>query len=195
MKKADNSRVIDIFGGELYTQLRCPNNHSEYLFERFLNISIPIQDIRPNCYRIQTLIINNFKEETLDGITCDECGKKTRKNKKSVIYNPPKVLVVNLKRFDHGFFGDSKINAEVAFDEELPLSKEYIHPDTATLESIYDLFAIVHHVGGLNGGHYYTQKKIHNQWLLFNDQEVTPSQLAPKTNISSTAYIFFYCLR
>lgn len=62
MKKSDNSKVIDIFGGELYTELRCQKNHSEYLFERFLNVSISISNISPQVYHIQRLLIDNFKE-------------------------------------------------------------------------------------------------------------------------------------
>lgn len=109
-----------------------------------------------------------------------------------MIYNPPRVFAIHLKRFEQGFWSNTKINAPVAFNQVLELKKEYVHPDTLTMTEIYDLYAIVHHMGSMNGGHYYTEKKVGSQWLLYNDTQVTPSQMKQTDNISETAYILFY---
>lgn len=56
MRKTDDSKIIDIFGGEFYTETRCPSNHSDYFFERFLHISVPIPADDYNIYHIQRLL-------------------------------------------------------------------------------------------------------------------------------------------
>lgn len=47
-------------------------------------------------------------------------------------------------------------------------------------------------MGSLNGGHYYTEKRVGNQWYLYNDRQVTPVYMKSNDNTSETAYIFFY---
>ena len=64
--------------------------------------------------------------------------------------------MIQLKRFAQGFWSNSKIDTQIAFNEILQLTGDYCHPDTLTLGSVYDLYAVVHHMGSLNGGHYYT---------------------------------------
>mgnify|MGYP002074503978 CR=1 FL=1 len=38
----------------------------------------------------------------------------------------------------------------------LELKNDYIHPDTLAINPKYDLHAVVHHIGTMNKGHYFT---------------------------------------
>ena len=102
------------------------------------------------------------------------------------------MLVIHLKRFEQGFWSNSKINAPVAYNEALDLKQEYIHPDTATLGERYELYAVVHHIGTMNGGHYMVEKKVGGEWLAYNDMQVGRARVKEVDNVSETAYILFY---
>jgi len=58
---------------------------------------------------------------------------------------------------------------------------------------MYDLYAVSHHSGSLNGGHYTSHAKVNGQWMNFNDSNVSPATEASLQ--SATAYILFYVRR
>ena len=57
---------------------------------------------------------------------------------------------------------------------------------------VYDLFAVSEHMGGLGGGHYTATARNYkdNQWYLFNDSHVEPTD--PSKAVSPSAYVLFY---
>ncbi|TMW57123.1 hypothetical protein Poli38472_003048 [Pythium oligandrum] len=69
-------------------------------------------------------------------------------------------------------------------------------PATATDRSdaslVYDLYAVVNHVGALGGGHYfaYVLSEDDGKWKCFNDHQC--KDIDAKEVVSSTAYILFY---
>merc|ERR1712194_771664 len=62
-------------------------------------------------------------------------------------------------------------------------------------ESLYDLYAVVHHQGALSGGHYVAslRSEIDNSWRLFNDAQVY--DISSREIVDATAYILFYIRR
>jgi len=62
-------------------------------------------------------------------------------------------------------------------------------------ESLYDLYAVIHHQGALSGGHYVAslRSEIDNQWRLFNDAQVY--DISSREIVDATAYILFYIRR
>ena len=62
-------------------------------------------------------------------------------------------------------------------------------------ESLYDLYAVVHHQGALSGGHYVASLKseVDGQWRLFNDAQIY--NISSKDVVDSSAYILFYVRR
>lgn len=69
-------------------------------------------------------------------------------------------------------------------------------PATATVRGedgfLYDLYAVVNHVGALGGGHYfaYVLSQKDGKWKCFNDHQC--KDIDEKEVVSSTAYILFY---
>ncbi|TYZ59898.1 hypothetical protein PybrP1_009211 [[Pythium] brassicae (nom. inval.)] len=69
-------------------------------------------------------------------------------------------------------------------------------PATATVRGedgfLYDLYAVVNHVGALGGGHYfaYVLSQQDGKWKCFNDHQC--KDIDEKEVVSSTAYILFY---
>jgi ubiquitin C-terminal hydrolase len=62
-------------------------------------------------------------------------------------------------------------------------------------ESLYDLYAVVHHLGALTGGHYVASVRTNTdgKWKLFNDALVT--EISSRDIIDASAYILFYVRR
>eukprot|EP00611_Tribonema_gayanum_P003002 TRINITY_DN12329_c0_g1_i2.p1 TRINITY_DN12329_c0_g1~~TRINITY_DN12329_c0_g1_i2.p1 ORF type:complete len:510 (-),score=172.92 TRINITY_DN12329_c0_g1_i2:141-1670(-) len=61
--------------------------------------------------------------------------------------------------------------------------------------SLYDLYAVVHHLGALSAGHYVASVKSQSdgRWHYFNDHQV--SEMPENELVSQTAYILFYARR
>jgi len=72
-----------------------------------------------------------------------------------------------------------------------PLSKS----NRGRTESLYDLYAVVHHQGALSGGHYVASLKSEEdgKWRLFNDAQIY--ELSSKDVVDPSAYILFYVRR
>lgn len=62
-------------------------------------------------------------------------------------------------------------------------------------ESLYDLYAVVHHLGALSGGHYVASIKSEKdgKWRIFNDAQVT--EISSRDIVDASAYILFYLRR
>ncbi len=71
------------------------------------------------------------------------------------------------------------------------------HPEMACgrKESLYDLYAVIHHQGALAGGHYVASLKSETdgQWRLFNDSTIY--EVDGNDVIDASAYILFYIRR
>lgn len=143
-----------------------------------------------------TACLNNFSRiETLsrqNKFWCEQCHSLQEAQKRLRIKSPPRVLVVQLKRFK--FLEEieryTKLNYRVAFP--LDLKQSGVH---------YRLGAVIIHLGaGPNQGHYIAVVRTAAHWLLFDDEHVhkmEESQLSsifgsPYESSSQTGYILFY---
>lgn len=63
----DNSRIVDIFVGQLKSTLRCTHcHHSSVTFDPFWDLSLPIPQ-KTGQLRLSQCLDSFTKEETLDG--------------------------------------------------------------------------------------------------------------------------------
>ena len=151
-------------------------------------------------------------EETLGGDDqwyCNICKEHRDIKKRLELYSTPKILVIQLKRFQTrrgmqnrtGRFGH--IYAQIAGQEkndahvQFPVTGLDVRPYVLALKDApepiyYDLIGVSNHFGSLNGGHYTASCKnqVTGNWHYFNDSSVSS---ASKSNVvSSAAYVLFY---
>lgn len=125
---------------------------------------------------------------------CDRCKKHQEAIKKTDIYRAPNYLIIHLKRFKirtnnsmTAWVTNSKIKTFIDYPvENLDITKYIIGPKNG--KAIYDLYGVVQHFGGLNGGHYTALAKNMGKWYDFNDESVSYAEKV----VNSSAYLLFY---
>jgi ubiquitin C-terminal hydrolase len=133
------------------------------------------------------------------------------------LWRLPPVLIITLKRFKFTESIKRKLRDYVHFpvegfdfsrivasdkNSDPKETKENKHgnvlrPDVhcGRTESLYDLFAVIHHQGDFSGGHYVASLKseIDGKWRLFNDASIY--EVSSKDVVDASAYILFYVRR
>ncbi|KAF2497990.1 UCH-domain-containing protein [Lophium mytilinum] len=150
---------------------------------------------RKNGVSLQECFAETTKGEILsedNAWYCSRCKELRRASKTLEIWTLPDILVVHLKRFSaHRNFRD-KVDVAVDFPiEGLDLSERVGLSEGK--ETVYDLFAVDNHYGGLGGGHYtaYAQNFYDKQWYEYNDSSVSRRK-DPASVVTSAAYLLFY---
>ncbi len=132
---------------------------------------------------------------------CPHCKDKVNASKKFNIWIPPKIMIVQLKRFIHNFsangYSAHKLNNKV----EYPVSGFDIAPHMSVCSKNvsgnadnfkYDLIGVSNHIGNMNGGHYYSFIKsvTDGNWYCTDDDSVT--LMNEEDVVSPNAYMLFY---
>ena len=157
-----------------------------------LNHSSMNMDIEPeinkkmsiyDCFELFT------QKEEIENIFCENCQKKETFTKILKIERIPEYLVITLKRFKYTIMYRTKINCPIKF----PMNKLDIGPYLTdnTNNEIYDLYAVVNHIGNLSSGHYFSIVKQNNTWIQYNDSVVSEFS---RTFDTQEAYILIYKL-
>lgn len=196
-----HSVITDLFTGLYYSRIRCKEcGMDSGSFEPFTIFSIPTKD-----HGEVTLdeCIEKFSEtEVLSGDNqyfCQECNKKVDAEKRMFIWEPPEILIIQLKRFKNDQWRTTKTESKVVFPiDELDLKHTF--SDLRQIENgTYDLWAISEHKGSCNFGHYiaYCKNALNDCWYQFNDSDVVhiPRDDLAKEVITKNAYIMFYVRR
>lgn len=192
--RMEDSRVGDIFVGQLKSTLRCTHcNHDSVTFDPFWDLSLPIPS-RTGNLKLQQCLQHFTKEEELDGDekpTCSKCGVRRKCLKWFTVQKFPQVLVLHLKRFSPTERFRGKLNVVVEF----PLSGLDMSPYAATRghqPAVYNLYAVSNHSGTTYSGHYtaYCKHPYNGEWHEYNDSRVT--QISSRNVVSSEAYVLFY---
>jgi len=126
---------------------------------------------------------------------CEKCKKKRAAKKSLSFVRLPKVLVLHVKRFSHGYWtGSSKVSTKVEYPEVLNMAR-YLHKSVKDQETIYDLFGMVRHSGGTGGGHYlaYAKHPVNGRWFCFDDDHV--QEMEYRKVAQQQAYVLFYLRR
>ena len=176
------------------------NKNTKYILNGKLNNLNKYKDNNKmeKCFQINPEIsLNDIfeilgEEEILDENNvwfCENCKKKQKAIKKIEIYNAPKILIIQIKRFNHS----NKINTKVNFPlTDLDISNYILSKDKNNYIK-YDLFAVANHYGSLYYGHYtaFCKNSLKNKWYEYNDSCVTEINDESKI-ISHNAYVLFY---
>ena len=201
-----HSIITDLFTGLFYSKITCKDcNNITWAFDPFTILSLPTQEYG------ETTLDESLKKfvspEVLndqDKYFCTECNKKVDAIKKIHIWEPPNILIIQLKRFKvteirPGIGNITKTTSTIKF----PLTnfdiKDYLSDIHQINNTIYDLYAISDHSGSCNSGHYiaYCKNSLNGKWYGFNDERVfyVDDSDLEKELVSKNAYILFYARR
>lgn len=193
---SDNySKITKLFTGFLTSSVSCPNDQCNFISRKidlFLHLQLPILD--NSTMHINDCFNEYFKSETLDKDNlwfCSKCNHNVSAIKKLNLWSMPKILVVQLKRFNTPSLKNNNTVVYPLEDLDIsnwmdPLNKESITYPT------YKLYTIINHIGNQDGGHYFTycRNEIENIWVEYDDVNI--KELVPHTLISPNAYMLFY---
>ncbi|PIL31043.1 hypothetical protein GSI_05739 [Ganoderma sinense ZZ0214-1] len=190
--------VHRLFEGVLTSETRCLTCETvSSRDESFIDLSI---DIEQNSS--VTACLRQFSASEMlcqkNKFFCDSCCDLQEAEKRMKIKKLPNVLALHLKRFkiqeDVGKY--IKLAYRVAFPMELRLFNTV--DDAEDPDRLYELFAIVVHIGnGPYHGHYVTLVKARGTWTLFDDDTVSTVKESdiPKyfgDSNSGSAYVLYY---
>jgi len=198
--KKEGINISDLFDCHIVSNLQCTNcDYKSEKTETQKLITLPIVSSD------RTIIYNNFNdalndflsEEILtddEKITCEKCSKNAESNqlikvdakKKLIIKGTPKYMYIGLKRFLNEYnkvlkrATSSKLNHDVDMPNNIVLNGAH-----------YKIKGSIHHMGGLNGGHYVYYHKFGDSWTLFNDSNIS-SDDNDDDNIVKKGYVYLY---
>lgn len=157
---------------------------------------------KSDCSQLQFLFQKyfdfNIYSKKKHNFICEKCKDSTTYAfKKYYIFSPPPLLVVCLKRFSQSsFFSFKKSQKSVKIDKILDLTDFGVFSETPDLKDrkiFYELYAAVHHSGGLGGGHYTAfVRKESGKWYYVSDSHY--SETSVERVLKSEPYMLYYRL-
>ncbi|XP_022244007.1 ubiquitin carboxyl-terminal hydrolase 24-like [Limulus polyphemus] len=156
----------------------CPHRYERE--ETFMALNLPVKS-----HSLLDSLEQFVKGELLEGDNayfCEKCGEKRNTIKRTCIKSFPRVLVIQLKRFEY----DWEANRAIKFDDVFKFpwtlnitpytvegiqerdvlsssiqknEEELSSPATISNSAVYDLVGVVVHSGQANAGHYYSYIK------------------------------------
>lgn len=194
--------VHRLFSGVLQSDVTCPECRSKNeTYDPFLDISLDLVHQGGQLGSVEECLRVFTKTESIstDTYQCANCSLSLNDvNKRMAIRSAPKVLVVHLKRFEHGSTR-TKIDRHVGFPLLLDLgaysAETLVVGDEQMLGMAaghppYKLLAVVAHVGTLDSGHYTSYVRYRDEWFFVDDALVTLTTEAAV--LAAPAYMLFY---
>ncbi|CAI5758980.1 unnamed protein product [Candida verbasci] len=181
------------FAFKLQSCIKCTNcNKITETIDPIMDLSLEINHLSKEQNTLYDCLNLYTKEEKLDdNYTCKFCNIKAEQAVKQLkIKTIPKILSIQLKRFEHNVMNDtsSKIETPIKIPLYLDLSKY----TTATTSDpcLYELFSVVVHQGSVNTGHYICYVKSDNRWFKFDDAVISLSSEDEVMN--ANVYLMFF---
>ncbi|CAJ0955585.1 unnamed protein product, partial [Mesorhabditis belari] len=208
-KATDHEKLIqELYRGSMEDFVKClackkENSRKDY----FLDLPLAVREFgATRAFHSVEEALNAFvKTEVLDGNNqyfCENCNAKQDAHKGLRITQFPKLLTIQLKRFDfdyntmhriklndrmtfpdvlnlNPFVGDNKPNFDDEKDQTVRAGESLDQKAVEALikeegEYVYELFSVMVHAGSAAGGHYFAYIKNMDQqsWYCFNDSRV-----------------------
>ncbi|CAF4216202.1 unnamed protein product [Adineta steineri] len=174
--------------------------HTSSSYESFVCLTLPIPSTN-QCTLQDCLQSLNEDEYLIDDDSkwfCSKCQCHSNAKKRLEIHKLPKILIIQLKRF--------QMNSEMRWikDESLVLYPEddldlhQYSSSPSSEQALYTLYSIVNHNGSLNDGHYTTFSRDLSydqpQWFEYDDEIVKYLDL-DQLHLNSKAYLLFYTMQ
>jgi ubiquitin C-terminal hydrolase len=153
-----------------------------------LDLPIPQNHTSPSLLDCFDLYLQGEILEGENAFYNEKTNKKERVVKRLRFWSLPKIMVIDLKRFNTR---QQKNQVFVDFPlTDLDLTQYVIGYRSASY--IYDLYAVCNHSGNVMGGHYTAfVKNANEKWYLFNDTSVAEVPIN-QSIVSPKAYCLFY---
>ena len=195
------SVIDELFGSQFESKLTCLRcGHIWVSYDPYCLVPV---EIPAKAISLYDCLDQFMKTEELEEVTCENCSKqhgKTTVHKQFRLWTLPKILVIQLKRFNGNHAGVlRKFDKFVQAPLKLNITKYVSHPkvvsqvnqNPAALQ-LYNLKSMICHSGQLRGGHY-TAKCFRDGegWFEINDDYSRKITNANELQ-SSLNYIFFY---
>ncbi|CAF2833135.1 unnamed protein product [Rotaria sp. Silwood2] len=154
----------------------------------------PLRHVLQNDITLYDCIDDFLKKEQLGANGrwfCEKCQKDTDAIKKLDLYELPKVLILQLKRFTDDLTDETKTTTKIRILKFLDLTR-FVENNYTDQSAAYNLIAIMTHIGTLASGHCTTFARhlITMDWYHFNDEHV--HQVSLNEALKSDAYILIY---
>ena len=170
--------------------LRCSRSYFKTDSFKVLSLCFPEGNYKQDThialhpYDLCKLLDDFVKPEIISGYFCTQCAAHHPAEKTLSIHSPPKVLVLQLKRFQ----GLQKIRNYVRFHSQLSL--KYIRAGNEKRQH-YRLSAVVVHIGqNLGNGHYLSFVNAGEKWFQCNDHVI--QEVCWETIRLQEVYLLFY---
>ena len=154
-RKREDSIITDYFRGQMLTLISsCNSRCKSVACDTFLDISLPVAH-QSSPISLESCLFAFTKMTTVEDFYCEKHRKSGKSEVQMTLWRLPRIVVLHLKRF--GRQGRVKIETPVKYPiSGLNLREFGGSSQHESMESgVYDLVGVVHHVGGLKGGHYY----------------------------------------
>eukprot|EP00051_Salpingoeca_urceolata_P006849 m.90590 g.90590 ORF g.90590 m.90590 type:complete len:1136 (+) comp15013_c1_seq2:388-3795(+) len=179
-----------LYEGELKDGVKCKSCGYESSHpDKFTDIPLVLKPFgAQKCVEsIEEAIAKFVEVELLTGdnkYECSGCKQKVEASKGLTITKLPKLLTLQLKRFEYDFMLDrriklgDKVTFPMTLDMGWVLDEDATGPPSADdppSEYLYELYSIMIHSGSALGGHYfaYIRSFDDGKWYCFNDSSVT----------------------
>ncbi len=201
--------VSELITCDLVNSVKCQNCNrtSEKIDRGGLGVSVEIPE-SDNVKNLTKDCLNKFfgKEEFSgkNKYYCEKCKKKVDADKQLKLQKAPRVLIIQLKRFNYNKENkeEKKIKTSISFPTQNLDLKDFITQNDSDDNTKYDLIGIAFHRGrSLKGGHYISLSKDYRtkKWYKYNDSDVTQIEDMKIQEIASEGkynsfnpYILFY---
>lgn len=219
MDNYQNSSIGDLIHGTIRSTVKCIDCGKETdTLDSFVSLPLPIHglNLRNLAYNaimcISTMLkgvlsgneqtnyslydcIRNFLLPEQLGLNgqwfCDNCDGYTNATKNLNLYQLPKILILQLKRFTYDLTNDMKITTKIDVQETLNF-QQFVKKNGINPSTIYNLMAVLAHTGTLTNGHCTTYARHLNNltWYHFDDSFVRPVTL--NEVLKSDIYVLVY---
>lgn len=173
---AAENALADMFVGKMKTYIRCINvDYESSRIEDFWDLQLNVS----GCKNLHDSFKDYVQVETLEGDNKYMAeGYGLQDAKKGVIFETlPKVLHLQLKRFEYDFVRDTmvKVNDRYEFPEVFDAAPYLSETADKSEPYVYHLHGVLVHSGDMNAGHYYAFIKPtkDSSFFKFDDDRVT----------------------
>jgi ubiquitin carboxyl-terminal hydrolase 8 len=194
------SEINKLFYGQFESTITCKGcGNTSFRYDPYCSLEVEIPNGGNSLY--DCLDDYCFREllQGEDSYNCEKCKCKQEATKMLQIWTLPKILIIQLKRFN---FMLRKNNAHIQCPRKLNMNKYVTHPASIASGSdqggiqMYNLISTIEHSGNLRGGHYIAKCNIgqttpnSNSWMIFNDASV--HRMDPSKVITPNTYLLIY---